>query len=293
MSFDVMAFLEENRADFQHDINRDDYLPMQLDAGWGVYSGRNTKLFPVLENTKEASDGAKAEAKAYLEKLDYGFMAASVRQTWYADFLNRKEQPNWPDGKWEEMDYYQVEQVNGEEVMEPFWAMFMNQWAGDEAPVSRGDFGKKLWVRSTSRSHPDFDPDKPNYRTTQMKNGAPVVGDDGVNRKRYLRLALEVIGRTKEEAVAWLKAHDVDTDGGSDNGAQKDDLEKALLALRDELPPKMRKEYKTDEQWVGSSLDIFNGLHNHEDQSAWIESGLVTQEVVDKIAELTNVYPPF
>lgn len=293
MSFDVMDFLEKNAADFQHDLNRDDYLPMRLDAGFGVFSGANTKLFVVDDNSDETRKRVAKEARDYLAKLKYGFVFPAIRQTWYAEFLNREKQPSWRDGIWEEMLYPENEVVDGQELLEPFWAMFSAQWMGDDAPISKTDFGKKLWMRSTSRSHPNFDPEVPSYKTTQMKDGKPVKDDEGVNRKRYLRLAQEVIGRTKEEAELWMKTHNINSDdSGGANPDQVDALDKALLDLRSTLPQKVRKEYGSDKQWMDSVKDVFNGIHNGKDQSAWIETGLMTEEVIEKVKELVKVYPP-
>lgn len=290
--FSITEFLEEYGTDFEPKY---DVLQMKISGGFGVFAGRQSKFFETLSNEKSVTAAAREEARKYiagLKGLDYEpKVYPAVEQVWFTPILNRDKQPNWENGEWREMKRRTVVQINGEWQETGDWVAFKRQWADDNAPLNDSHFGKKLWVLANFIAHPDFDENAPDKYTAQMKDGQFVVDEQtGKYKPQYIRVVHQVLG-DRAAADAWLAANGGGEQSGG--GEQKDDLEKALLALRSELPPVMRKEYKTDDQWVGSAMDIFNGFHKHEDQTVWVESNLVTQEVLDKIEELTNVYPPF
>lgn len=287
VGFNISQFLEEYGTDFDPKF---DLLQMSIAGGFGVFAGRDSKFFEAKSDAKAVAEAARNEARKYAETLESKpKVHPAVEQVWYTPILNRDKQPNWEDGAWHEMKRRTVVQVNGEWQETGDWIVFKRQWADDNAPISGSDFGKKLWVLANYVAHPDFNENAPDKYTAQTKDGQFIVGEDGKYRPQYIRVVHQVIG-DRAAADAWLAAN-----GGAagDGGEQKESLDNALLALRDELPPKSRKEYKTDKQWLESATDVFNGLHTGDDQSGWVEAGLMTEEVIEKIRELTAVYPPF
>lgn len=286
--FSITSFLEEWGSDFEPKF---DVMQMKIAGGFGVFAGRQSKFFEIKSN--DLAKKVREEADAYvatLTELEYTpKVLAAVEQVWYAPILNREKQPSWEGGEWHEMKRRTVVQVNGEWPETGDWVVFKRQWADDNAPIKESQFGEKLWVLASYVAHPDFNPNMPDKYTAQMRDGQFVVDQNGAYKPQYIRVVNTVLG-SRAQADAWLAANG--GGGTSGGGEQKESLTQALLDLRSSLPPKVRKEYGSDQQWLDSVSDVFNGIHNGKDQSGWIETGLMTEEVIEKVKELVKVYPP-
>lgn len=292
--FNVIEFLEEYGGGGYDDGFRGEVLPQIVEAGIGVFAGKESKFFPTMSTNAKLVGIAKKKAEEYATTLNLGYepkVVGSIRQTWFGEILGREKQPAWNDGKWEEMKRRTVIQIDGAYVETGDWTLFKSQWEGDQAALKSADFGKKLWVHCVYEPHPDFDKNNPTEYTVQMRDGQMVLDErTGEPRPKYFRVVKEVIGETREQAEAWYAEHAGETAVAGE--AKTNDLDAKLMALREKLDAKVRKEFADDAGWLDCSKSIFASLHNKEDVTAWYEVG-VSKEVVGEIEKLTAEFPAF
>jgi hypothetical protein len=292
--FDVKQFLEEHGSGYDTGGFRGEVLRTKFQGGFGVFAGKQSKFFAVADN--KLSKIIKGKAEAYAAEIAGGLsyepkVAAAIQQVWFTPILNKEKQPNWAEGKWEEMRRYTAVQVNGEWKPTGDWVLFQSQWEGDNPPVAGEQFGKELWVHATYRQHPDFDVNAPTKYTAQVRDGQFELDDKGNPRPALIRVVNQVIGETQAEAEAWLAQNG----GGSGNTAPATDgasdihnVQNELMALYALLP----QESFSKENWQEWSGLIFASVHNKESIADWVGVG-VPQEVLDKVVELAGKYPAF
>lgn len=288
MSFDVMEFLKEHGGSAYDETEfRGEVLRTKVEAGIGVFAGRDSKFYPVT-NTK-LTPMIKKTAQEYAAGLNLSYepkVIGAIRQTWLLPVISKEKQPNWPESRWEEMKRRTVVKIGDDWKETGDWALFISQWTGDNPPMTDDDFGKELWVHAIYKQHPDFNPEFPDKYTCQFRDGAFVLDDEGKPRPALIRVVKEVIGTTEEEARAWYAARS----GGESPTESQDETTVAgkLMELYAELP----SDSFSENNWEEWSRDIFNAIHSKEDVGGWKEVG-VPQSVLDKIRELTTLYPAF
>lgn len=309
LGFDIEAFLEEYGSSFD-DSFRGNVLPMMIQAGIGVFAGKESKFYPV-RNHKMGSTTLKI-AQKYADKIEkdgaVGYtprVTGCVQQVWYADILGR-EADKQPAGKWEEMKR-KTSYKEGDEWFETGdWLVFSKQWIGDDPPVKTEDFGKKLWVHQVWARHPEFNEELwmdedgvPNFDraetsakyTIEMRDGEPVLDDNGKVRAKYFRVVAHVIGEDREKAEKWYEEN---AEGeGSDQEAPEVSIQDKFLELKE-----FAGEDLEDDVWVDCLGDVFNSIHDGTGSSGsdefieeWGAIG-ITNDVIEKLEELTKSYPP-
>lgn len=225
--FNIEEFLEQYGTSFDDGKFRGEVLQFQIKGGVGVFAGQNSKFFPVV--AQKLAPMVKKQADDYAKNLEKATVTGCVQQTWFQPIINKEKQPTWNEGKWEEMKRVINHQVDGEWVPTGDWMLFSSQWAGDNAPIKPGHWNKKLWCHAEYRKHPDFDPQAPDQYTARVKDGVFELDENGKPMPRYIRVVVEVIGDTREEAEAWYAAH---SDGSSETAVASKSIEDSLKELR-------------------------------------------------------------
>jgi len=290
MSFDVMEFLREygGGAEYDDSAFRGEVLRVKVLAGIGVFAGKHSKFFPVTN--RKLGDMTKAKAIEYAKGLGLSYepkVEGAIQQTWYTPVISKEKQPNWNNGRWEEMRRRTVVNINGKYCETGDWLLFNSQWTGDNPPMTNDDFGKELWVHAVYKRHPDFDPEFPNKYTCRMKDDNLELDKDGKPIPVSIRIVKEVIGETEAEARAWYAARadgqEVTAESTGETGVTAE-----LAKLYDGLTAGLC----TPAEWEMWAKEIFNGFHNKEDVSGWLEVG-VKDTVIDEIGKLATKYPAF
>jgi hypothetical protein len=289
MSFDVMEFLKEHGEGAYDDTKfRGEVLRTKVEAGIGVFAGRDSKFWPVTNN--KLTPMIKKTAQEYADGLNLSYepkVIGAIRQTWLLPVISKETQPNWSEGRWEEMKRRTVVQVNGDWKETGDWLLFISQWTGDNPPMNDDHFNKEVWVHAVFRPHPDFNEDLPDKYTCQMRDGNFILDKDGKPKPALIRVVKEVIGETEAEARAWYAAR-VDGQEVATGTTDETGVAAELAKLYSRLPPKLC----TAAEWEGWAKDIFNGFRNEEDVSGWIGVG-IEDTVINEIGELAKKYPAF
>jgi hypothetical protein len=290
MSFDVMEFLKEHGEGAYDDTKfRGEVLRTKVEAGIGVFAGRDSKFWPVTNN--KLTPMIKKSAQEYADALNLSYepkVIGAIRQTWLLPVISKETQPNWSEGRWEEMKRRTVVQVNGDWKETGDWLLFISQWTGDNPPMNDDHFNKEVWVHAVFRPHPDFNEDLPDKYTCQMRDGNFILDKDGKPKPALIRVVKEVIGETEAEARAWYAARVNDKEVGAEDYQGISDVSASIAALYKEIPNGVCNE----SEWAGWGSEIFSSIHNKENVDGWVEVG-IPQGILDKVRELTAQYPAF
>jgi hypothetical protein len=278
---------------------------MQIDGGFNVFAGKQSKFFPVDTNDKAAVAKTKAEAEAYHKTAgEKAFMQPAVRQIWFTTELISRE--HWADN-WTETrratrtpdtDEHgnRIKGDDGKEVWRETgdWLLFKSQWSGDDPALLDEHFGKKLWVWAVQKPHPDFDPQFPTRYTAQLDreasaNGVDVfkVNDKGDPIPSFIRVVKEVLGTDAKEAKAWYEAKSA---GNAPEAVSQ--LEEELIGL---IPSTWGELGLSETDWVDVAKKLFSQFHEGAKVPSVAKEydGVVDMATLVKVSALIKKYPPF
>lgn len=282
MPFDVDSFLEENSNKLEVGFSGD-VAPMKIEVGFLVPGGKNTKFFPV--SSDKMTQVMKKQADAYAQKLkeetgkNY-FSTGAIQQTWTMTEAIGKAWSN---------DGFPVHAFSRGDDKE--WELISSQWKGEDAPLSPDDFGKEFYVHFKYYPHPEFDPDNPTRQTAQWDNSLNDWrrDDEGNIRPQLLKIAVEKVGETREQAQKWF--------GANKDGSDPVAVSNLEDAIRGAIPELWENSDEADnDAWAEVGRSLFDSFHDgkavDELWQEWEPLGWMDKADLEKVKELTKTFPP-